>query len=310
MMTQADKFWMAPLHGITDHTFRTLYSKHIAKLDFAIAPFVSVTSGIKEKTERFRDFFPENNQLLPIEPQIMANKTEQLLLASTKLEEIGYSCFNWNMGCPAKQVSKHGRGAGLLKDVPKIDEMLSEFFIKSKNEMSVKIRLGYSNTNDLEHIIETLNKFPLKYVCVHPRLATQMYDGSVLLDTFDLVVKNLNHKIIYSGDITNLHFFNELKKRYPQINNWMIGRGLLSKITVMNEIDKTNPMITPSLFWEFYQDLRNSYLAKFNHEKVILGRLKEIWSYFVQNEMLNSIPIHLIMRSQSLEEMDRVLRIS
>lgn len=309
-MTLPDIFWMAPLHGITDHLFRTLYTQHIASLDYAIAPFISITSGIKEKTERFRDFFPKNNKLLPIEPQIMANKTEQLLLASTKLMEIGYPCFNWNMGCPSNQVTKHGRGAGMLKDIPNMNAILDEFYSKSEAQLSVKIRLGFNDTKDLQTIIETLNKYPLKHVCIHPRIASQMYDGTVMLNTFDTVVKELKHKIVYSGDITSDAFFRQLKNRYPQIHNWMIGRGLLSKLNLMHEINPQNPKINIQKFMVFYKNLRNIQIEKFNDEKIVMGRLKELWSYFAKNEMIQDIPVQQIKRCQSLKEMDKIISTS
>ncbi|MDD2346317.1 MAG: tRNA-dihydrouridine synthase family protein [Bacteroidales bacterium] len=309
-MTSTDLFWMAPLHGITDHVFRTLYTQHIATLDFAIAPFVSITSGIKEKTERFLDFFPENNKLLPIEPQIMAKKAEQLLLASSKLKEIGYPCFNWNMGCPSNQVTKHGRGAGMLKDIPNMNSILDEFFSKSDANLSVKIRLGFNDTKNLEAIIETLNKYPLKYVCIHPRLASQMYDGTVMLNTFDMVVRELKHTIVYSGDITNNDFFRQLKKRYPQIHNWMIGRGLLSKLNLMHEINPKNPKINIQKFMVFYEEFQKTQIERFKKEEIVVGRLKELWSYFVQNEMIQNIPIQQIKRCQSLKEMDKIISTS
>ena len=309
-MTSTDLFWMAPLHGITDHVFRTLYTQHIATLDFAIAPFVSITSGIKEKTERFLDFFPENNKLLPIEPQIMAKKAEQLLLASSKLKEIGYPCFNWNMGCPSNQVTKHGRGAGMLKDIPNMNSILDEFFSKSDANLSVKIRLGFNDTKNLEAIIETLNKYPLKYVCIHPRLASQMYDGTVMLNTFDMVVRELKHTIVYSGDIANDVFFKQLKARYPQIHNWMIGRGLLSKLNLMHEINPQNPEINIHKFLVFYENLKNAQLERFKDEKIAIGRLKELWSYFVQNDILKEIPTQQILRCQSMKEMDQIISTS
>lgn len=309
-MTSTDTFWMAPLHGITDHLFRTLYTQHIAPLDYAIAPFISITSGIKEKSERFHDFFLENNKLLPIEPQIMANKAEQLLLASSILKELGYSCFNWNMGCPSNQVTKHGRGAGILKDVPKINAILDEFFSKSNADLSVKIRLGFNDTKDLKSITETLNKYPLKHVCIHPRLATQMYDGTVMLNAFDTAARELKHTIVYSGDITNADFLMQLKVRYPQIHNWMIGRGLLSKLNVMHEINPQNPKINIQKFMVFYENFKNAQLERFKDEKIAIGRLKELWSYFVQNEILKEIPIQQILRCQSLKEMDKIISAS
>lgn len=293
---------MAPLHGITDYTFRNIYAVFFPNIDIALAPFVSITSTEKERVQKFFDFFPENNKNLEIVPQIMANKSEQLLLASQILHSLNYKSMNWNMGCPSTQVTKHGRGAGLLKNISQIDQILNDYFQNTNFQLNIKIRIGYDDNKNFVKLIEVLNKYPLEWLCIHPRLSSQMYDGDVDLETFNIAYKNSNHRIIYSGDIDNIEFYKSLKSQFPKINDWMIGRGLLSNLNLINEISQNRKKFSIDDFKLLYTQLADNLIDRHQNEKVVLGRLKELWQYFHKNNFLQHLNLTEILRSESVED--------
>lgn len=293
---------MAPLHGITDYTFRNIYAESFPNIDIALAPFVSVTSTEKERVQKFFDFFPENNKNLEIVPQIMANKSEQLLLASQMLRSLKYKTMNWNVGCPSTQVTKHGRGAGLLKDISQIDQILNDYFQKTDFQLNIKIRIGYSDNENFDQLIKILNKYPLEWLCIHPRLSLQMYDGDVDLETFNIAYENSNHRIIYSGDIDNIDFYNTLKSKYPKINDWMIGRGLLTNLNLINEISQNGKSFSIDDFKNLHSQLLDNLMDRHQNEKIVLGRLKELWQYFHKNNFLQYLNLTEILRSESIED--------
>ncbi len=299
--------WMAPLHGITDWVFRSCYAKHFGGIDISIAPFVSINSNAKEKRTKFFDLFPENNQSLPVIPQVMANQSIQLVKAANILSEIGYKEFNWNLGCPSSQVTKHGRGAGLLKTPDRIEEILNEYYFHCDMPLSIKIRIGYNSVLLYDRIIEILNKFPLSFVCLHPRLATQMYEGEVDLRAFERLVKNSSHRIIYSGDIIDRKYFDLLRQNFPSVKDWMIGRGLMTNLNLMYELNPTIPEMNIQKFMEFHNDILQLNIQRFDRESPVLGKMKELWQYFTFNKELSHIDVKGIMRSQSLNEMNSFL---
>jgi tRNA-dihydrouridine synthase B len=59
-------------------------------------------------------------------------------------------------------------------------------------------------------------------------MGKQLYQGEVDLDSFQQCVDNTGHKLYYNGDITSVTVFNEMKKRFPMIDSWMIGRGMIA----------------------------------------------------------------------------------
>ena len=64
-------------------------------------------------------------------------------------------------------------------------------------------------------------------VTIHPRTGRQQYGGQVDLDTFQQVLPLLHHHIIYNGDLCTLDDYRRLHRRFPQITDFMIGRGVL-----------------------------------------------------------------------------------
>ncbi len=297
------KIWMAPLHGITDWVFRSCYAKHFGGMDTSIAPFVSINSNLKEKKTKFFDLFPQNNEVLPTIPQVMANQSTQLITAANILSELGYNEFNWNLGCPSSQVTRHGRGAGLLKNPDRIEEILNEYFYQSSMPISIKIRIGYDSKMQFEKIIQILNKFPLSFVCLHPRLATQMYEGNVDLNAFEKLIQNTSHRIVYSGDIADKLFFDTLCQRYPMVKDWMIGRGLMTNYKLLSEITEDSNKMNIAAFRDFYEDILQKNIQRYDRESIVLGKMKEMWKYFIANEELKHVDINGIMRSQSVEKL-------
>ena len=81
--------YLAPLQGVTDALFRTVFHHHFGGFDAAIAPFINPQrhSGFKEKW--LADVFPENNPGLPIIPQLLNTNAEDFLAVADRLQDLG-----------------------------------------------------------------------------------------------------------------------------------------------------------------------------------------------------------------------------
>jgi tRNA-dihydrouridine synthase len=113
----------------------------------------------------------------------------------------------------------------------------------------------------------------------------QQYEGTVDLDAFELFYQTTNHKIVYSGDITNIEFFTRLQQRFPKIEDWMLGRSILQNPFLAEQICGVRPVgalrATPlqQRFMDFYNEYSEILVASKN-EKIALSSLKELWHYF------------------------------
>lgn len=277
--------YLAPLQGFTDHPFRNSYSKFFSGFDIAIAPFISILPDGRYKKKEMRDVLPEKNFGLPVIPQIMGNNAGDFLPVAEKLYDYGYTSINWNLGCPYKMVAKKKRGSGLLCFPDDIKRFLDEALPKIKNTLSIKMRLGRYSEDEIFTLIPIFNQYPIDEITIHPRTGIQMYEGEVNLDQFEKVLEVSEHTIVYNGDITDVASFNKLQKRFPVIERWMIGRGVLSDPFLPMTIRQQNDQFDdaePSgnkteiirLFHNDYYEQRLEYL---NGPAHLTDRMKAFW---------------------------------
>ncbi len=299
---------LAPLHGFTDYVFRNVYCKHFSNVDSAISPFISLTVADNININRIRDLYPTRNTSLKVIPQLLGTDPQQFINMSDRLYEFGYKEVNWNLGCPIKKIAQKKRGSGMLPYPELLDQLLNEIIPLMKNKLSVKIRLGYNDTQEAYEIIKVLNKYPLKSVCIHPRLGIQMYEGELHHEVLKDIITKTRHKLIYNGDINTLSDFNFINQNYPTINKFMIGRGLIHNPflpQIINENFHLNDEEAYVKFQSFIYDLKEEIL---NHktEKQTINKMKDYWQYFCLRFKNHKEVFDLIIHSNTLSELNSV----
>lgn len=286
---------MAPLLAITDNKFRNTYQKYFPYFDYAIAPFISLTDGNKLTKRAFTDLHPVDQKMKVI-PQLLNHNQESFINACQFLNNWGYHEINLNLACPAKMIINKGRGAGLLNYPDQIDRILDNICSNiGKQELSVKLRAGRYNYSEFNNLTEVLNRYPLKSVIIHPRTAVQMYEDTVNLDIIADAITVLSVPITYSGDIFTVDDFIKLQKRFPTIDSWMLGRGILMNPFLPWYIrgGKKN-IICKNKLLNWYEDLFNTFDDNSKSDFYVLGRMKNIWKYLAtsfenENEILTTL---------------------
>jgi tRNA-dihydrouridine synthase B len=280
-------FYLAPLRGITDGIFRRAYERCFGRFDHIVSPFIPIVLGNQIKDHHIRDILSDKGGSRMI-PQIIGREPDGFLLLSRKFADLGFTSVNWNLGCPAPLVAKKTRGCGLLPHIDVIKQFLDEVTPKLPLPLSIKARLGYESPSDLEALIPIFNNYPMKELIIHPRIGTQLYDGTVDLDRFETCLNMSKHPVVYNGDIISVDKFKQLSDRFPNVDGWMIGRGIVRNPFLLDELRKyadgtisTGHTLSPeeiSQIKSFLNDLVNA--CKDNtHPINILGRMKEIWKY-------------------------------
>ncbi|HAG16055.1 MAG TPA: tRNA dihydrouridine synthase DusB [Bacteroidales bacterium] len=277
--------FLAPMQGYTDFFFRNAYSRHFSGIDKSIAPFIPSGLGEQIKHRRIQDLWKENNEAMPVDPQVLGKSAREISPIANYLYDYGYDTLNINMGCPIASIRKKIRGAGILAYPEMVEMLLEKLFNDLPNKISLKIRLGNESADEIKELLPVFNQFPLKELIIHPRIGTQMYDGTVNLETFAWCVKNAKAPIVYSGDIFDLDSFNRLKNRFPTIEHWMLGRGVLfspflPEIIKRQETDWVENEL--ARFWLFHAELVNQICTHRERPNNQLNKLKEYWRYFSQ----------------------------
>jgi len=269
------------MRGITTMHYRQAFVRHFSGLDIEMAPFIPTVSSDKINPKLLKDVLPENNSGLPLIPQVIGNNADDFVQMNMALHELGYNEVNWNLGCPHKPIRKKKRGSGLLPFPDTVDSILDQVCERSPVKISVKVRLGVSDKTDLLKLIPVLNSYPLTEVIVHPRTAEQMYEGTVDLDAFAAAYGQIEHPVCYNGDIYSLPFFNTVKTRFPNIDRFMLGRGLLANPFLCEEIKTGNTKTENAVqrIAAFHDDLVSRYESVLHGDHPVLGKMKEFWTY-------------------------------
>lgn len=303
LFTLQDELILAPMQNLTSLFFRKSFSKFFPmQFNWAITPFISATKGVISSSKTFEDVNPSKNYgLIPIVPQILGNKAEDILHVAQILEEMGYKEVNLNTGCPKRDIVSHKRGSGLLKEADTIRNIFDSIFTKTNLQLSIKVRLGVKNKEDLRLLLPILNSYPLKSITIHPRTALQQYNGETDLQEFDFLCQNIKHTIIYNGNIFSLSDFNKLKSRFPFINHWMIGRGVLENPFLPSEIRGEKPTNKKNILIKYIISLEKNYSESLLHqnELAILNKMKEFAKYITKGATINATPF---LHAQSLNE--------
>lgn len=296
-----DTVYLAPLHGFTDFLFRNVYLKHFQGIDYVVSPFISLTHGTKISVKKVKDLLPENNIGLNIIPQILGNEAELFIQLANFLEQWGYESINWNLGCPVKGIVNKKRGSGLLPYPEEIRRFLEKVIPEISQKLSVKIRLGYFSTDEIYRLIPVINDFSLDFVCIHPRIGTQMYEGNIYHDVFNSIINDFNAKLIYNGDITDIDVFNLLKTKYPSIKNWMIGRGVFYNPLLPMQIKEERNSTDNSIFEEFIFDLYNTFFDN-KTEIMAVNKIKDFWLFISKRYIKQEKAFEIIAHSSSKRE--------
>ena len=294
---------MAPLRGFTDVVFRNVFQNHFQGICEAIAPFVTSVKGRRIKPSHLRDLAPRENRCFPVVPQILSNDPEAFLCLADTLLDLGYREINWNLGCPFPMVAKKKRGSGLLPFPDKIDEMLERVCERFEGRLSVKTRLGRFSAQEIKHCIPIFNRYPLARVIVHPRTGIQMYTGCVDVEAFSACSMDIVHPVVYNGDINTIASFRSLVDRFPGIDGWMLGRGLLANPFLPEMLQRNDVSIDrqSERFIRFHDDLVNGYLLRFCGPGHVLDRMKGFWRYFSEGWTNGPKVVKRIRKTNSLK---------
>ncbi len=145
------------------------------------------------------------------------------------------------------------------------------------------MRLGYETTEEILDVLPILETYPIKNIAIHARIGKQLYKGGVHLDAFQQCVNNTKLKLYYNGDITSVVKFKEMQERFPTIDHWMIGRGLIADpfLPSMIKNDTTEyPSNKMELFSEFHETLYQGYSESLSGATHILLKMHHLWEYF------------------------------
>ncbi|MGJ8593788.1 MAG: tRNA dihydrouridine synthase [Aquaticitalea sp.] len=276
----------SPLQGFTDFRFRNAFHQYFGGIDTFYSPYIRLNGKLTIKQSYQNDIALDNNRSLEVIPQIITNDAEEFVYVAKYVQSLGYKELNWNLGCPYPMVAKSGMGSGLICHPEKINEVLHRAHNETDILVSMKMRMGYEHAEEILDVFPILDRYPLKNIAIHARIGKQLYKGPVDLDAFKTCIGSTKHKLYYNGDITSVAVFKAMEERFPQIDHFMIGRGLIADPFLPSMI-KNNTTVYPQNRWEifsnFHDTIYEQYDAYLSGPTPIKLKMLGFWEFFSQS---------------------------
>lgn len=300
---------LAPLKGVTDAVFRTTFASFFEGVDWAVTPFLSTPKGMRVKPSFLKDVLPENNRLMPIVPQVLSKNAENFIPLALALWDLGYERVNWNLGCPYPRVANKGRGSGLLPDPVAVERFLDRVSAAMPNRLSVKMRLGRHRADEIFRLMPVLNRYPIEAITIHPRTGVQMYQGTPDLDVFERCLALCRHPVIYNGDIVDPAGFDALRRRFPGISSWMIGRAAVADPFFCDTLKgrRWQGSERNEIFKAFHDTLYERYSEKLFGPSHLLDRMKGLWAYFARSFEQGNMVRKKINKSRNVRQYEEIV---
>ena len=280
---------LGPFQGITDAPFRNVFKKHFGGIDKFYTPFFTGIQKDHAKNLQVEEIDPACNDVETLTPQILSTDAEEILRFASQCKELGYKEINLNMGCPFPRVANKKRGCGLLPYPEKIEVMLNTVFERINLKFSIKCRLGYFNPDEIIPVIDIFNQYPLSELIIHPRIGKQLYKGEADVKRFAELIPMIKAPLVYNGDIVSVESFERIRDEVQPVNQFMLGRGLLTNPFLAEEIKKNGELseFNEPVCCKFERlhayviDLYEDRLRHAGGSPKVLGRMKELWSYLM-----------------------------
>lgn len=307
-MNQSQQIYLAPIQGLFNYHFRKVLTRHVKGIDKYFTPFIK-THGLDIYEERdLREVIQSLECPVKTVPQVMGNNPDLVVSLCTRIQELGFDEINLNLGCPHPTITKKTMGSGLLPNPEMIDAILDAVYSNLDIAFSTKIRIGLEDKSELEKLIPVLNNYPLHEVIVHPRIGLQKYEGDVDLDAFAVCLEEIESPLVYNGNIVTTEDFNNLKQRFPQINTWMIGRGIAVNPFLAETISAQTPF-DKKRFAAFHHDLMEEYTTSYTGgEMQTVLKMIEHWNYFIQNFPGCEKKFKAIKKSRKIAQLESVCK--
>ena len=223
---------LAPMEDVTEIPFR-LVCKELGA-DIVYTEFISSDGLIRDVTKSKRKMALKEEER-PIAIQIFGGDESTMEGAAQIAEEAQADFIDINCGCWVKNVALRGAGAGLLRDLPRMQK-IAERIVKSVHiPVTLKTRLGWdSESIRIVEVAKMLEDVGIQALTIHCRTRDQGHSGQVDWSWIPKVKKAVSIPIILNGDVNSPQ---DVKRAFDETGTdaVMIGRGAISNPWIFGE---------------------------------------------------------------------------
>lgn len=227
--------FLAPMEDVTDASFRLLAREFGASI--VVTEFVNADAIIRSIPSTLRKMVVADEER-PVAIQLYGRDATTMAEAAKVAEEARPELIDLNFGCPVKKVAGKGAGAGMLRDIPLMLEIIRSVANAVELPVTVKTRLGWDSDHIIiEELAEQIQEAGAQALTIHGRTRSQMYKGEADWEPIARVKLNPNITIpiIGNGDVTSGEIALE-RFETTGVDAVMVGRGAIGQPWIFEEM--------------------------------------------------------------------------
>ena len=226
---------LAPMEDVSDPPFRALCKENGA--DVVYTEFISSEGPIRNaaKSTMKLDIYEKER---PVGIQIFGANLDSMLQSVDIVEKTKPDIIDINFGCPVKKVVCKGAGAGILKDIDKMEMLTREMAKRTNLPLTVKTRLGWDEKSiKIVEVAERIQDAGAQAITIHGRTRAQMYKGFADWRLISDVKNNPRMKIpvFGNGDVNSPEKALEMRDKFG-LDGAMIGRASIGNPWFFNQV--------------------------------------------------------------------------
>jgi tRNA-dihydrouridine synthase B len=222
---------LAPMEDVTDRAFRRVCKDMGA--DIVYTEFASCEALIRDipRTVRKIQICDEER---PVGIQIFGGVETSMEKAAQKAELLKPDFIDINCGCWVKNLVRRGEGAGLLKDLPLFERIVTSTVKATTLPVTVKTRLGWdADSIVILDVAKMVEQAGAKALTVHCRTRSQAHGGQADWSWLEKIKKVISIPLIGNGDITTAE---DVKRMFETgCDGVMIGRGAITNPWIFHQ---------------------------------------------------------------------------
>ena len=200
-MTVPNRFFLAPMSGVTDVPFRKRASEAGAGL--VISEMVASQEFVKGSQESIKRSRPTGSGIHMV--QLAGREAYWMGEAAKAIEAAGADIIDINMGCPAKKVTGGYSGSALMRDLDHAMTLVDATVKAVSVPVTLKMRLGWDeHTVNAPELARRAESAGIQMITVHGRTRCHFYAGKADWSAVRAVREAIKVPLTVNGDIVDL----------------------------------------------------------------------------------------------------------
>ncbi len=282
-----NRYILAPMQNVTTSPYRR-FCRKFQKIGLVCVPML-YSKRIEKNPETIVDELCKIEEERPISVQLISSDPISLKKSIDYLESYKFDVLDINACCPSKRAIKAKEGGYLLKDLERLENLIKIAVKSSSKPVSLKIRIGFENSNNIKELAEIANNSGIDFLTVHARTVKSFFENNPLnLEVVKKLKENLIIPLVGNGDISSpiaARYFID----YTSVDALMIGRESVGN---------------PQIFNQIHEYFTKGKEILFKNDKEIMKQNIEIYKKCL-DEFLNGIILHRNINEYKFMELKR-----